>query len=176
MNIDDNRYYMSGCFHEAGHALAALAVGAKDISVFMEPYPRCKGHTKFGYGPLNPDQTNPQHRKALQDLIFVSAAGTFAELIFWTRQPDELRPLERRNDYGDQDHMRGYAALLETASTKAEQFIEKGQSECDAFFVNVTNYPLLKAVADRLFDNEAIDDPNLRALAASLDSSAIGRT
>lgn len=145
-------------YHEAGHAVAALALGRRVRSVTVVPDAGRLGACTFAKMPrrFQPDaKLGPRTRASLEDHITVSLAGEVAEHMYtgrhaWSGAADDMRQSLDRASYIAADD-REVAALLEWLRLRARNLL-------------ATNWSRVELVATELEERGTLT--GLEALAA----------
>jgi hypothetical protein len=155
-------FYAAGAHHEAGHALAAIAMGARDVVAEMEPYPRCVGRTHYALGPAQFNPTKLAHVLARQKEAIIALSGHQAEMMYWRTIALKHQPEAIQNFEGD---MKSAFTLAADAADNvlAPDLIVQGAA-VQSQIVLEKNKAILKRFANTLIERQRLDDAALRAL------------
>jgi hypothetical protein len=162
MSEEQNRiYFAAGAHHEAGHALIAIAMGARNVSAQVGPYPRCVGKTHYELGPAQFDPTKLPHFLARQKEIMVAMAGHQAELMYWATIDPKDQPHSIQNFDGDMKSAFTLAADIADSRLSPELVVQGAVLQSQ--LVLDKNTAILKRIANALIERQQLDDAALRA-------------
>ena len=140
-------------FHEAGHAFAAVMVGARVISVTIDPdandLPDRFGDTEVGW-----DRQQFSDREFAEKFALVSLAGPVAEMIM---TGDRWHPALLPEWAGDWNHAMHSAQQLFDDQQRCVQFLERMAVELHQVFSRDDVWSFIGAIVDDLMAHETLE-------------------
>ena len=140
-------------FHEAGHAFAAVMVGARVISVTIDPdandLPDRFGDTEVGW-----DRQQFSDREFAEKFALVSLAGPVAEMIM---TGDRWHPALLPEWAGDWNHAMHSAQQLFDDHQRCVQFLERMAVELHQVFSRDDVWSFIGAIVDDLMAHETLE-------------------
>jgi hypothetical protein len=169
--VSDEIYYKAGAYHEAGHAILAVHVGAVNIEAELEPFPCCRGRVSSSYGPahLNPNLIG--HRKIMIDLILKTLAGHIAERFYWAGVPEKDRPVSIQNWEGDRRRAEELAEQLRSDTSDPLDIMNQAFAWLEDFFSETVNYLKLERLGEALFTAVKLSDAEIRKILGDVDAA-----
>ena len=140
-------------FHEAGHAFAAVMVGARVISVTIDPdyndMPDRYGDTEVGW-----DRSQFSDREFAEKFALVSLAGPVAEMIL---SGDRWHPASLPEWSGDWHQAMHSARKLFKLDADCVRFLERMAVEAHQVFSRDDVWPFIGAIVDELVAHETLE-------------------
>jgi hypothetical protein len=143
----------TAAYHEAGHAFAAVVLGARVLSVTITP-DRDDGPERFGDTQIEWDHAALDERTVQQRLVLVALAGPVAEMIY-TGEP--YHPGFVPEWAADWKLAWEAAAPLFADERQRLTLVEQAASEMHARLKEDENWAAVAAIADELLAHEWLD-------------------
>jgi len=142
-------------YHEAGHAVMAVALGGRIIRVSIEP-PEDDGLKRFGESIVS---WPPATDAAIYEVeLKVSLAGPIAELLYRSEQ----MPIDSIPEFAaDWQRAAESAVLLKPTRCEQIQLLSKAELWVREFFNRTCNWAAVGAVADELLAHYTLESEQL---------------
>ena len=140
-------------YHEAGHALMAVQVGARIDSVTIDP-DWDEGPQRFGDTQIEWNLEATSEREFLEKRIMVALAGPVAEMIY---TGDPFHPGLVAEWATDWNEAWLAASSIDLAPQKRLQFLEQITRELHSLLNEDRQWSALAALADELLAHETLE-------------------
>lgn len=140
-------------FHEAGHAFAAVAVGAKVVSVTIEP-DYDDGPRRYGDTQVEWPRERFSDREFAENLALVALAGPVAEMVV---TGDPYHPASLPQWSADWYQAMTAAAGLFVEEPRRIRFLEQVAVEAHQVFSRHEIWPFIGAIVDELVAHETLE-------------------
>lgn len=147
-------------YHEAGHAFAAVRLGAQVRLLTIAP-DRDEGPRRYGDTQIEWDHTHGDTRELREKTVLVSLAGPVAEMIY---SGDPFHPgfvLEWSSDWKLAWEA---AATLHTNERTRLAFLEQATAEIYRVFKQDDNWSALAAIVDELLAHETLEGESVHEI------------
>lgn len=140
-------------FHEAGHAFAAVMVGARVISVTIEP-DNDDGPARYGDTQIAWERQKFSDREFAEKLVLVALAGPVAEMVM---TGDPYHPASLPEWSGDWHQAMEAAAQLFSDQQQQVRFLERVAVDIHRVLSRDDVWPFIGAIVDELAAHETLE-------------------
>lgn len=150
-------------YHEAGHAFAAAYLGARVLSISIEPdkndLPDREGEATYSWR-----RGQFTHAQEMQNIMFVALAGPVAEMIY---SGEPLHPGFVPEWAVDWQQAMDAAASIQPDERKRLALLEQLVRRMHELFRRDEHWAAIAAVADNLIAYETLDEDQLEEIFAA---------
>ena len=140
-------------YHEAGHAFAAVYVGARVETVSIATDPYSDGPARYGQTEVLWDQSEFDPAELAQKQVMVALAGPVAEMI---HSEDPWHPALVSEWAADWKTAWAIAVAHVTGEQKRMAWLEQASVDVHRFFSRDTIWPAIAALVDNLLAHDVL--------------------